>query len=44
MGRIIKLLLVLGIIGFLALTAFAFLGVKAPQPQPVTKPAVLQGD
>ena len=44
MGRIIKLLLLLAIIGFLGLVGYAYLGVTPPAPQPVTKPAVLDGN
>lgn len=44
MGRIIKLLALLGILGFLALTGYAYFGLTPPAPQSVTKPAVLNGD
>lgn len=43
MGRIIKGLLVLAVLGFLALVAYAYLGNLAPQQSPVTKPVVLDG-
>ena len=44
MGRVIKLLVLLAIIGFLGLVGYAYLGVTPPAPQPVTKPAVLDGN
>lgn len=44
MGRIIRLLLLLGVVGFLALTGYAYLGVTAPEPQQVTKPVTLDGN
>ena len=34
MGRIIKLLLLLAIIGFLGLVGYAYLGVNRPRPSP----------
>lgn len=44
MGRIIKLVVLLAIIGFLGLVGYAYLGVTPPVPTPVTKPAVLDGN
>ncbi len=44
MGRIIRLLLLLGVVGFLGLTGYAYLGVKPPAPQQVTMPVTLDGN
>lgn len=41
MGRILKALVLLAILGFIALTGFAYLGSFAPTQQEVTKPVVL---
>lgn len=41
MGRIIKALLVLAILGFAALAAYAYLVDLTPTPGEVTKPVVL---
>lgn len=41
MGRIIKAVLVLGVIGFLGLTGYAYLGDLSPQQEEVRKPVVL---
>ena len=41
MGRIIKAVLVLGILGFLGLTGYAYLGDIAPEQVEVRKPVVL---
>lgn len=41
MGRIIKAGLVLGVIGFLGLTGYAYLGDLSPQQEEVRKPVVL---
>jgi hypothetical protein len=43
-GRIIKELLVLVIFGFIAVTAYAYLGDLAPVQHEVKKPAVLNAD
>ncbi len=44
MGRILKVLVVLALAGFLGLVAYAYLGLQAPAPAPVTKPVVLDGN
>ncbi|WP_333814877.1 hypothetical protein [Tabrizicola sp.] len=44
MGRIIKVLVVLVILGFIGLTVFAYLGDLAPQQSEVKKPVVLNAD
>jgi hypothetical protein len=41
MGRIIKAVVVLGILGFLGLTGYAYLGDIAPDQVEVRKPVVL---
>ncbi len=43
MGRIFKGLLVLGLLGFLGLVGYAYLGNLAPDQTQVTKPVVLDG-
>ncbi|WP_168733004.1 hypothetical protein [Aliigemmobacter aestuarii] len=43
-GRLIKALLVLAIIAFLGLVAFAYLGNLTPPQTEVTKPVVLDGN
>jgi hypothetical protein len=43
MGRLIRALLVLGVMGFLALVAYAYLGDLAPEQREITKPVVLDG-
>lgn len=43
MGRIIKGVLLLAILGFLGLVAYAYLGNLAPVQNEVTKPVVLDG-
>jgi hypothetical protein len=43
MGRIIKAVLVLAVLGFLGLTAFAYLADLTPPQTEVTKPVVLDG-
>ncbi len=43
MRHIIKGLLILVAIGFLALVAYAYLGDFQPETQRVTKPAVIDG-
>lgn len=44
MGRLIKLLLLLVVIGLAALTGYAYLGDFAPEPQTVTQPVTLDAD
>jgi hypothetical protein len=44
MGRIIKAVLVLAVVGFVALTGFAYLGDFAPEQGEVRKPVVLDAD
>ncbi|WP_257791671.1 hypothetical protein [Pseudogemmobacter blasticus] len=44
MGRILKALVVLAILGFAGLTVFAYLGDLAPAQQEVTKPVVLDAN
>jgi hypothetical protein len=44
MGRIIKALLLLVILGFLGLTAYAYLGDLTPVQGEVKKPVVLNAD
>ena len=44
MGRIIKALVVLVILGFIALTGYAYLRNLEPQQSEVTKPVVLNAD
>jgi hypothetical protein len=44
MGRIIKALLLLVILGFLGLTAYAYLGDLTPEQGEVKKPVVLNAD
>lgn len=44
MGRIIKVLVVLVILGFIGLTVFAYLGDLRPQQSEVKKPVVLNAD
>lgn len=44
MGRIIKLVLVLAVFGFLGLTGFAYLADLSPASQQVTKPVTLHAD
>ncbi|MGB4825663.1 MAG: hypothetical protein WBP18_00025 [Paracoccaceae bacterium] len=44
MGRIIKAVLVLGVLGFAALTGYAYLGDLAPDQVEVRKPVVLNAD
>ncbi len=43
MGRIIKAVLVLGVLGFVALAGYAYLGDLTPDQREVTKPVVLDG-
>ncbi|MFZ1339397.1 MAG: hypothetical protein WAS26_10140 [Paracoccaceae bacterium] len=44
MGRIIKAVLVLGLLGFVALTGYAYLGDLAPDQVEVRKPVVLDAN
>lgn len=44
MGRIIKALVVLVILGFIGLTVFAYLGDLGPEQSEVKKPVVLNAD
>ena len=44
MGRIIKALILLVIIGFIGLTAYAYLGDMAPVQSEVKQPVVLNAD
>lgn len=44
MGRIIKAVLVLAILGFAALTGYAYLVDMTPPPADVTKPVVLDAN
>jgi hypothetical protein len=44
MGRLFKALIVLAIIGFVGLTAFAYLGDLTPAQTEVKKPVVLNAD
>ena len=44
MGRIIKTVLVLGLLGFVALTGYAYLGDLAPDQVEVRKPVVLDAN
>jgi hypothetical protein len=44
MGRIIKVLMVLVIFGFVGLTAYAYLADLRPPQSPVTTPVVLNAD
>lgn len=44
MGRIIKLLLVLAILGFIGLTGYAYLGDLSPDQAEVKVPVTLNAD
>jgi hypothetical protein len=44
MGRIIKVLLLLTIFGFIGLVGYAYLGDLKPDQDDVTKPVVLDAD
>lgn len=44
MGRLVKLLLLLLLVGFAALVAYAYLGDFAPVPATVTQPVTLDAD
>ncbi|MDP4031619.1 MAG: hypothetical protein Q8P60_01985 [Pseudorhodobacter sp.] len=44
MGRIIKLLLGLAVLGFLGLTGYAYLGNLAPTQTQVTQPVTLDAN
>lgn len=41
MVRLIKALLFLGVLGFLALVGYAYLGNMSPSPEQVTEPVIL---
>jgi predicted small integral membrane protein len=43
MGRLIKAVLVLAVLGFAALVVYAYVGDLAPDQREVTKPVVLNG-
>jgi hypothetical protein len=43
MGRIIKAVLVLAVLGFIGLTGYAYLADLTPVQAPVSKPVVLDG-
>jgi hypothetical protein len=43
MGRILRALVVLAVLGFLGLTAYAYLADLTPVQTEVTKPVVLDG-
>ncbi|WP_264177056.1 hypothetical protein [Gemmobacter serpentinus] len=44
MGRIIKLVLVLVVLGFIGLTGYAYLGDLQPPQAQVTKPVAVDGN
>lgn len=44
MGRVIKAVVVLAVLGFLGLVGYAFLAVVPPEPAQVTLPVVLNAD
>jgi hypothetical protein len=44
MGRIIKAVFVLGVLGFLALTGYAYLGDLRPAQVEIRKPVVLDAE
>ena len=44
MGRLIKVVFVLAILGFAALVGYAYLGVQTPPQNEVTKPVVLDAN
>ncbi|MDQ1847994.1 hypothetical protein Q9299_06820 [Gemmobacter fulvus] len=44
MGRIIKLLLLLGVLGFVGLTGYAYLGDMSPVQKDVTQPVTLDAN
>lgn len=41
--RILKILLFLGVMGFVFLAAYAYIGDLSPDPQPVRLPVALDG-
>lgn len=43
MARVVKAVLVLALLGFAGLTAYAYLGDFTPERRSVTKPVVLNG-
>jgi hypothetical protein len=44
MGRIIKLLLWLAVLGFIGLTGYAYLGDLSPDQAPVSQPVTLDAN
>lgn len=44
MWRLIKALVVLGLIGFIALTGYAYLGDYAPEKREITHPVTIDVD
>lgn len=44
MGRLIKVVFVLAILGFAGLVGYAYFGVQEPTPREVTKPVVLDAN
>ncbi len=44
MGRIIKAIILLGLLGFIGLTGYAYLGDMAPEQAPVNEPVVLDAN
>ncbi len=44
MGRVIKLLVVLAILGFVGLSAYAYLGDMTPEPREIRLPVTLHAD
>ncbi len=44
MGRVLKLLLFLGIVGFIALTGYAYLGDLAPEQSEIVEPVTLDAN
>lgn len=43
MGRILKALVVLALLGFIGISAYAYLADLTPEQERVTKPVVLDG-
>ena len=44
MGRLIKLLVFLGVVAFLALTGYAYLGDMSPKQSTISQPVILNVD
>jgi hypothetical protein len=44
MGRVIKLILVLLVLGFVGLVGYSYLADLTPEPQEVTVPVILNAD